>query len=54
MKPWIVINAQNKVIGRYATDVEANTAHSEKVAMNLVNIQYAPRGKRTKKEFPYV
>lgn len=46
MKPWVVINAQGRQIGRYATDTEASNRHSEQVKLNLVQILYRPRAKR--------
>lgn len=53
MKPWIVINAQNRVIGRYASEGEASSAHSLQVSHGLVTIQYRPRAKRTvSRSFP--
>jgi hypothetical protein len=51
MKPWIVINAQNRVIGRYSTEEEAAYVHRDKGS--LITIQYRPRAKkRAARTFP--
>lgn len=50
MKPWLVINAQNTVVGRFRTEKEAAS-----FALPLVYsiIEYRPRKKKTSNVFPY-
>jgi ribosomal protein L13 len=55
MKPWIVINAQNRIIGRYATEAAAIADNLALVNASMVTIQCGAtkRKKTTKSVFPY-
>lgn len=46
MKPWVVLNAQNRVIGRYVNEGQAIAAHRHLFDIGMVTTQYRPRKKR--------
>lgn len=49
-KPWVAINAQNRVIGRYEKEEDGLTANSD---LLHVQVLYRPRAKkRTARTFP--
>jgi hypothetical protein len=50
-KPWVAYNAQGRQIGRYAREEEALAANINLIALT---VEYKPRAKNSKKEFPYV